>query len=90
MTRCGALFRDDVTLHTKKQHQDITLWHALATKIVDGKHQTLECKELDVMAIVKEFHAMAGTRGHNKHNPSVDVPKYEYEKHRSTSVKINK
>ena len=49
----------------------------------------MECKELDVMAIVKEFRAMAGTRGHNKHNP-VAVPKYEYEKHRSTSVKINK
>ena len=37
------------------------------------------------MAILKEFRDMAGLKGRNKHKLAPPV-KYEYEKHRSTTV----
>ena len=54
----------------------------MATKIVDGKREALACREVPVMAIVKQFREMAGPRGRDTHRP-VQVPRYEYEKHRS-------
>ena len=42
-----------------------------------------ECKDVPVMAILKEFRAMAeGVRGRKAHRPA-EVPKYEYEKCRA-------
>ena len=47
----------------------------------------MKCKDVPVMAILKEFREMAdGVRGRKAHRPA-EVPKYEHEKHRA-SVKV--
>ena len=43
----------------------------------------MACRDVPVMAILKEFRMMAdGVRGRKPHCPA-QVPKYEYEKHRA-------
>ena len=43
----------------------------------------MACRDVPVMAILKEFRMMAdGVRGRKPHRPA-QVPKYEYEKHRA-------
>ena len=63
------------------------LWHIMGSKTdSDGKRVKMPCRDVPVMAILKEFRAMAfengGTRGRKAHPPA-EVPKYEYEKHRA-------
>ena len=58
-------------------NKNLMLWHSLATKVVDGKRTHLDCKEVPVMAILKEFREMAGIRGRNTHRGTTP-PKYEY------------
>ena len=42
----------------------------------------MKCRDVPVMAILKELRTMAdGMRGRKAHRPA-EVPKYEYEKHR--------
>ena len=49
----------------------------------DGEKVKMPCRDVPVMAILKEFRAMAdGIRGRKAHRPQ-EVPKYEYEKHRA-------
>ena len=53
------------------------------TTNADGKKEKMPCREVPVMAILKEFRAMAdGVRGRKPHRPAL-VPAYEYEKHRA-------
>ena len=61
--------------------KNIMLWHALATKVVEGKEgkkerNALAYTEVPVMAILKEWRAMAGPHGRNAHRP-VPVPSYD-------------
>ena len=43
----------------------------------------MACRDVPVMAILKEFRMMAdGVHGRKPHRPA-QVPKYEYEKHRA-------
>ena len=65
--------------------KNLMLWHSLATKVVDGKRTHLDCKEVPVMAILKEFREMAGIRGRNTHRGTTP-PKYEY----TVKVKVDK
>ena len=62
------------------------LWHIMGYKMnEDGTRSKvkLPCRDVPVMAILKEFRAMAeGVRGRKAHKPQ-EVPKYEYEKHRA-------
>ena len=44
--------------------------------------------EVPVMAILKEFREMAGPRGRKAHRPA-PIPTYDYEKHRSGTVKLD-
>ena len=39
----------------------------------------MDCKDVPVMQILKEFRAMAGPAGRKKHHPAPKV-EYEYEK----------
>jgi len=49
----------------------------------EGKKEKMQCRDVPVMAILKEFRLMAdGERGRKAHRPQ-EVPKYEYEKHRA-------
>ena len=51
----------------------------------EGKKAKMPCCDVPVMAILKEFRAMAlgeGSRGRNPHRPAA-VPTYDYEKHRA-------
>ena len=49
----------------------------------EGKKVQMDCRDVPVMAILKEFRAMAdGVRGRKAHRPQ-EVPKYDYEKHRA-------
>ena len=59
------------------------LWHIMgSTTNEEGKKEKMKCRDVPVMAILKEFRAMAdGMRGRKAHRPA-EVPKYEYEKHR--------
>ena len=76
--------------------KNLLLWHALATKVVAEKNDKLEvvgdkttkleCKDVPVMAILKEFREMAGPKGRHTHHPAPKVT-YEYEKHRQ-AVKV--
>ena len=64
--------------------KNLMLWHIMGyTTNADGKKEKMACCEVPVMAILKEFRAMAdGVRGRKAHRPA-QVPKYEYEKHRA-------
>ena len=65
------------------------LWHSLATKLdADGKRIQMKCRDVPVMAILKEYRTMAGIQGRKNHTPQ-PIPKYEYEKHRE-SIKVEK
>ena len=49
----------------------------------NGSKERMSCCDVPVMAILKEFRAMAdGVRGRKAHRPQ-QVPRYEYEKHRA-------
>ena len=60
-------------------------WHIMGSQTTGagGKKVQMLCRDVPVMAILKEFRAMAfengGTRGRKAHRPE-EVPKYEYEK----------
>ena len=60
------------------------LWHIMGyTTDGDGKKVKMKCRDVPVMAILKEFRAMAeGVRGRKPHRPA-EVPKYDYEKRRA-------
>jgi hypothetical protein len=60
--------------------KNLMLWHALAVKQVDGKFKPMDCKDVPVMEILKEFRAMAGPKGRKAHRAAPKVS-YEYEKH---------
>ena len=70
----------------QKNLKHLMLWHSLATKVVSMKRTKLECQDVPVMAILKEFREMAGVKGRNAHRAAPKIT-YEYEKHRS-AVKI--
>ena len=59
--------------------KNLMLWHEM------GKELTPQ--ELPVMAILKEFRAMAGPGGRTAHRPS-EPSTYEYEKHRFNPAKL--
>ena len=42
----------------------------MLTKIVEGKSEKLVCKDVPVMAILKEFREMAGVGGRTAHRPA--------------------
>ena len=44
--------------------------------------------EVPVMTILKEFREVAGPRGRKAHRPA-PIPTYDYEKHRSGTVKLD-
>ena len=63
--------------------KNLMLWHIMGYKTVNGKKEKMDCCDVPVMAILKEFREMAaGVRGRKAHRPQ-EVPKYEYEKHRA-------
>ena len=56
--------------------KNLMLWHVEAKDLL--------CRDLPVMSILKEWRALAtGPRGRKAHRPA-EVPKYEYERNRST------
>ena len=62
--------------------KNLMLWHIHGHQInEDGTRKQMPCRDVPVMAILKEFRAMADVRGRKAHKPQ-EVPKYEYEKHR--------
>ena len=63
--------------------KNLMLWHIMgSTTNEEGKKEKMKCRDVPVMAILKEFCAMAdGMCGRKAHRPT-EVPKYEYEKHR--------
>ena len=55
--------------------KNLMLWHIMGSK--------MPCRNVPVMAILREFREMAaGVCGRKAHRPQ-EVPKYEYEKHRA-------
>ena len=70
--------------------KNLMLWHIMGHTInADGRKEKMACRNVPVMAILKEFRAMAdGVRGRKAHRPQ-QVPKYEYEKHRAP-IKVGK
>ena len=61
--------------------KNLMLWHIMGyiTK-EDGKKEKMPCRDVPVMAILKEYRTMAnGIRGRKAH-VAAQVPKYEYEK----------
>ena len=73
---------------SERRAHGLMLWHIMGYKMnEDGTRSTvkLPCRDVPVMAILKEFRAMAeGVRGRKAHRPQ-EVPKYEYEKHCAVS-----
>ena len=64
--------------------KNLMLWHIMGyiTK-EDGKKEKMPCRDVPVMAILKEYRTMAnGIRGRKAH-VAAQVPKYEYEKNRA-------
>jgi hypothetical protein len=61
--------------------KNLMLWRSLAVKQVDSKYKLMDCKDLPVMEILKEFRTMAGPAGRKAHRAAPKV-EYEYEKHR--------
>ena len=63
-------------------------WHIMGYEMKeDGTRsdKKLPCRDVPVMAILKEFRAIAdGVRGRKPHRGQ-QVPKYEYEKHRAAA-----
>ena len=53
--------------------KNLMLWHRLA--------KTLKAVDVPVMAILKEFRAMAGEKGRKPHRPAPKVT-YEYKKNK--------
>jgi hypothetical protein len=71
--------------------KNLMLWHDIMgyTTDTEGKKEKMKCRDVPVMAILKEFRAMAdGVRGRKPHHPA-EVPKYEYEKCRAP-IKVDK
>jgi hypothetical protein len=64
--------------------KNLMLWHIMGYKTnSEGKKVPMDCRDVPVMTILKEFREMAdGVRGRQAHRPQA-VPKYEYEKHRA-------
>ena len=93
--RVFSLMNDIKTSERSNMNQanlkNLMLWRTLATKVVGegklAKRKQIECKEVPVMAILKEFREMAGSFGRKRHAAAPKVT-YEYEKHRS-SVKMD-
>jgi hypothetical protein len=54
--------------------------HAIGSSHVDCKFKPMDCKDVPVMEILKEFRAMAGPKGRKAHRAAPKVS-YEYEKH---------
>ena len=64
--------------------KNLMLWHISGHQMnEDDKKEKMPCRNVPVMAILKEFRDMAeGVRGRKAHRAQ-EVPKYEYEKHRA-------
>ena len=64
--------------------KNLMLWHIMGyTTNADGKKEKMVCRDVPVMAILKEFRTMIDSvRGRKAHRPE-QVPKYEYEKLRA-------
>ena len=86
--RIFSLMNDLKTAERNRLNQEnlknLMLWHIMGyTMGADGKKEKMKSHDVPVMAILKEFRAMAdGTHGRKPHHPA-EVPKYEYEKLRA-------